>query len=100
MLTVITNNVPRDLIYGNELTPSERSKFDYVDDIDAHDFIRYRGEVYDPSEFELTPQNEPARQELNDLSAWSGYQSDSYFSGVVIRYTADFEQVVVGRYFS
>jgi len=93
-MKIITNNQYRNMIYGYELTDKERADFDYVDDIDSHDFFRYRGNVYDPSEFMRT------RQELNDLSGWDGYQSDSYFSGVVIKYSSDCEQVKVGLYLS
>ena len=97
---IITNNHYRDLIYGYELSEKERAYFDYIDDIDSHSFFKYRGAVYDPSEFMRTPQNEPAQQELNGLSAWHGYQSDSFFSGIVIKYSEDFESVKVGLYLS
>lgn len=30
-ITVRTNNVPRDVISGHELTPAEREEFDYID---------------------------------------------------------------------
>lgn len=33
--TVVTNNVPRDVINGCELTEKERAEFDYVDDDDV-----------------------------------------------------------------
>lgn len=100
MLTIKTNKHWRSPIYGYELTDKERENFDYLDDIDSQQFIRYRGWVYDLGEFMRTPNNEPARQELNELSGWDGYLSDSYFSGVVIRYSKDFEYIQVGTYFS
>jgi len=99
-MKIITNNQYRNLIYGYELTDKERAEFDYLDDIDSHEFFRYRGQAYDPSDFMATPHNEPARQELNELSNWDGYSSDSYFSGIVIKYSNDFEQVKVGLYLS
>jgi len=95
-MKIITNNVPRNLIYGYELTEAEKADFDYIDDINTHDFFRYRGCLYDPSEFmHWDNPASPTRK-----SVWQGYQSDSYFSGVVIRYTDDFEQVVCGTYLS
>ena len=99
-MQIITDHKFRNLLYGYELTPKERADFDYVEDIDSHSFFRYRGHVYDPDDFMATPHNEPARQELNELSDWDGYQSDSYFSGVVIKYSSDFEQVKIGLYLS
>ena len=90
-MKIITNNQPRNLIYGYELTDSEKEDFDYIENIDSHDFFRFKGIVYDPSEFMTSPTIEPD---------WQGYQSASFFSGIVIRYTDDFEQVVCGTYLS
>jgi hypothetical protein len=93
MVKVITNNAPRNLVYGYELTAKERAEFDYIksDEIDTHDFFRYRGNVYDPHEFMCAP---------DDMKPWQGYQGDSYFSGIVIRYTEDNESIIVGTYIS
>lgn len=96
-LKVITNNVPRDIVEGYELTPEERKEFDYVDFAaieagnDSASFFRYQGRVYDLGEFMTTSGVEfPGR--------WDGYQSDSYFSGILVRYVDEFERVIVGRY--
>ena len=94
MVRVTTNNIPRDVLYGFELTARERAEFDYLDwdaierGEDSATFFRYKGEVYDLSEFEPYP----------PLGNWHGYQPDSFFSGLVIRFTDDYEQVIVGRY--
>jgi hypothetical protein len=99
-MRIISNYHWNNLLYGYELTENERAEFDYIpaDEIDSHDFIRYRGVLYDPAEFMRTPCDEPERQELNALCAWDGYQSDSYFSGVVIRYDDAFERYQIGTY--
>jgi len=102
-IRVITNHQPRDVLYWYELTEAEQKEFDYLDtEIRQSDatFFRYRGEVYDLGEFERTPHNEPARQELNQLAKWDGYRSDSFYSGVVVKYVEDFERVIVGLYLS
>ena len=99
-MKIITNYHWHNFLCGYELTPVEQADFDYVDDIDSHDFIRYRGAIVDPSEFMVTPNNEPARQELNQLAEWQGYQPDSFFSGLVIRYSDDCEQYQIGTYIS
>ena len=88
--SVTTNNHWRDVVYGYELTPAERAEFDYIDwnaveaGCDNPSFVRYKGELHDLSEFELTT-----------LPGWQGYRSDSFFSGLAIRYSDDFERVVV-----
>jgi len=101
-MLIITNHHWKSFLYGYELTEAEKAEFDYIpeSEIDTHDFIRYRGNIIDPGEFMVTPNNEPARQELNDLCTWHGYQSNSYFSGLVIRYSDDMEQYQIGTYIS
>ena len=96
-ITVITNNVPRDIIEAHELTEDERSEFDYIDwkDVemgrDNPMFFRYKGEVYDLGEMEGPIELEGER--------WDQHISETFFSGIVIRWMNLFEQVVVGRYY-
>jgi hypothetical protein len=94
-ITIRTNNVPRNPIYGYELSEKERKEFDYIDaeHFDGHSFLRYKGELYDLSDFMRA-------REISELSAWDGYASDSYFSGIVIKYVDNFERVIVGTYIS
>jgi hypothetical protein len=99
MPTVRTNHVPRDVIDAHELSAAERKQFDYIDwpaidaGSDSASFIRYRGELHDLGEFEVwdNPMS-PTRM------GWDGYRSDSFFSGLVVRYVEDCERVVVGLY--
>jgi hypothetical protein len=94
-LTIKTNNRPRALVFGYELSPKERAEFDYIkpDDLDCHEFVRYRGWTYDTAEFMRVPS-------VPEFSRWHGYISDSAFSGVLIRYTKDMESVVMARFYS
>lgn len=100
-LTIKTNNVPRDVIEGYELTPAERAEFDYIDwqAVDngegSAQFFRFKGQLFDLEEFTAwdNPQS-PTRE------GWDGYRSDSYFSGLVVRFVDDFERVIVGTYFA
>lgn len=96
-LKIITNHVPRNLVYGYELTDKERAKFDYVkpDEIDSHDFFRYKGRIYDPREFMVISRHAP-----EPMQSWDGYSSDTFFSGILIKYVNDNEQVIVGMYMS
>jgi len=105
-LTITTNNVPRDLLYWHELSDAERLELDYIDNGDERgaDFFRYRGNIYDTQEFvriELaSKRTNPfclgVYEEDSPLLNWHGYQSDSMFSGIVVRYCEDYERVVVG----
>jgi len=100
MLTIKTNNVARDVIYGLELTEDERKEFDYYkgEELDGASFFRYKGCTYDLGEFFTVP--DLMHAENPSLSKWVGYQSDSFFSGIVVRYVENFERVIVGTYFS
>jgi hypothetical protein len=105
-LTIVTNNIPRDVLDGSELTDAERAEFDYLDwpaierGEDSASFFRYKGQVYDLGEFDRWsgPEDSP-------LAAWHGFVSDTYFSGVLVRYVEDAtygygESIVVGRFYA
>lgn len=94
-LKVTCNNVPRNITYGYELSEKERKEFDYIEaeHFDGHSFVRYRGELYDLSDFMRCGPGE-----LHD-TGWVGYASDSFFSGIVVKYVDNFERVVIGTYY-
>ena len=95
-LKIYTNNKPRPLFYGYELTPRERENFDYYDqdEIESISFFRYKGEVYDLGEFMRLDKNSP-------FLGWHGYLSDSFFSGILVKFCDDdIEMIVVGWYCS
>lgn len=90
-IKIMTNNKPRQLIYGYELSDKQKQDFDYIEDIDSHDFVKYKNNIYDLSEF--------MRVENNDsLKGWEGYSSDSYFSGTLVKYI-DSDTVIMGWYY-
>lgn len=95
-VTIRTNNVPRNLIYGYELTEKEKKEFSYIepDDIDSHEFFRYKGNIYNPSEFMRADGMGEVFKGLH------GYMSDSYFSGVLIKYVDNYERIIVAQYSS
>jgi len=108
-LQIITNRHWHYFLYGYELTKKERDEFDYLsdDEINEHSFLRYRGQVYILSDFERTPSNTVAYRywsrmqcEHPEWSDWQAYQSDSFFSGIVIRLSDDGEQYQIGTYLS
>ena len=96
-MNIITNNHWHDFLYGYELPESVKTDFDYLDpeDLDQALFIKYRGCYYDSGEF-MRIENHPD----SDFSNWHGYHSDSYFSGVLVRYSDDFEQYQIATYIS
>ena len=96
-MNIITNNHWHNFLYGYELPESVRADFDYIDsdEFDAHDFIKYRGSYYDSGEFMRVPES------ANDgMDKWHGYHSDSYFSGVLVRFSDDCEQYQIATYIS
>jgi len=96
-LRIFCNNIPRPIVYGYELSEKEREEFDYYDseELDYAMFFRYKGEVYDMGEFMRMPKYNPFP------SVWAGYMSDSYFSGILIRFPEDDDEtVIVGWYCS
>ena len=99
-LTIITNNIPRNIIYGYELPESIRADFDYIDadEFHYHNFVLYKGNYYDLSDFmRIEPHN--SFNCITEFQNWSGYHGESYFSGVLIKWVDD-ERVIVGRYYN
>jgi hypothetical protein len=98
---ITTNNVPRDIIDGYFLTADERKEFDYVDwdaiekGEDSFSAFRYKGQLYDLGEFERVTEGGDFANK-----GWHGFQSDSYFSGIAVKYAdiTDMEAgIIVGR---
>lgn len=94
-MKICTNNKPRDILHACQLTEKELAEFDYIEgeSQDFASFFRYKGNVYDLGEFMRCPSG-------FQFEGWSGYHSDSFFSGILINYCNNFEQVIVGHYFS
>ena len=84
------------MFYGYELTTQEKQDFDYLDDIELSSFVRYKGQVYHLGEFWIITKAMPFYDK-----GWQGCLTDSFFTGVVIKYPPDNnEMVIVGRYYS
>ena len=89
-MQVITNHHEREIVYYCELTDTERSEFDWNGADECH-FVRYKGNVVCISEFMRTNGHFPG---------WDGYESDSFFSGLLVKYSDDTDFVVMGWYMS
>src|SRR6185369_11732596 len=96
------NHVTCDIIMWHELTAAEQCEFDWLDTDDKRNeatFFRYKGVVYALSEFmRITPAIAPHCQRPG-WEAFDGYHSDSFFSGVLIKYADDYEQVIAATYY-
>jgi len=110
-ITIKTNNQARDVLRSYDLTEKERAEFDYLDEeqIEWASFFRCKGQVYDLGEFSTIVPGDykgalhpmTLRDTDNRLKGRQGYESHSYFDGLVIKYTDHYcESVIVGRYYS
>ena len=88
-MKIKTNNQPRGILSWYDLTPAEQKEFDYLEEGEGS-FFRYKNQVYDLGE----------AMRIEGVGQWQGYYSETAFSGVLIRYTSDCDQVIVGQYFS
>ena len=96
-LTIRTNNIPRNVICGFDLTEAEQKEFDWIDftqdDGASHSFFRYKRQVYSLGEFMRC-------RTACGFNEWDGYHGNSAFSGTLVRYVDHGERVIVGQYFS
>lgn len=99
-MEIVTNNVPRQLICGYELSDKERIEFDYLtdDELCGREFFKYKGELYDLGEFMRI--TDTMALHSGQLKEWHGYMADSYFSGILIRHNESYDEIVVGQFFS
>lgn len=113
-MKIVTNHNRRRILDASDLTVKEAEWFDYLDwdklekGEDSASFFRYRGNVYDLGEFQRTTEITTQQTQIgqsNQFAQWDGYQSDSFFSGIVIKYYSDrnFDPyddfVIVGTYY-
>ncbi len=101
-MKIVTNNVPRFTVDAFELTAKEREDFDYLDwraienGEDSATFFRYRGRVVDLGDMEHIGQGS-----INPFPGWHGHLSDSFFSGILVKFADDnFDSVVCATYYS
>lgn len=98
-MKITTNNKERELLSFWDLTPKELKEFSYIENMEEDGgsrFFRYLGRVYDACEFMRIPDS--LHWQGGDLIDWHGSYPETYFSGVLIRYSRDCEAVIVGRY--
>lgn len=92
---VYTDRKWKNFKYGYEVPKKVmRSDFDHLDEDSAIDgFLLYRGNWYHISDFMRISPGAP-----DWMKHWSGYTSDSAFSGILIKISDDGEQYIIGTY--
>ena len=114
-LTIVTNNVPRDVLYGYQMShrvlkeefdiETESMNDDEISNLCSMQFVKFWGVWYDLQDFITTspcPWNNGLPEEFLD---WHGYAGDSLFSGTLLKYVRDddmmdFDRVVMATYYS
>lgn len=101
-ITIKCNNVPRQLIYGYELTDKQKAEFDYLteEELDTNSFVAYKGNIYDLSQFMAINRHQNQCYSPKEFAGFDGYHSDSFFSGILIKYCSDNEFVIMATYYS
>lgn len=86
-MSITTNNQWRNFLYRDEV-PAKilADDFAWCDSDDG--FLKYRGRYYHLEEF----------MRSEHFVGWHGYNSDSFFSGVLIRLSRDGEQYQIATY--
>jgi hypothetical protein len=103
-VNIITNNHQRQMACLAELPDNVRADFDYVNEDERYcpRFVQYKGHWYDVYDTQVLEQSRLPPGPLFKLAAggWDGIVSETFFSGVLFRFVADEDQVIVGRYFA
>jgi hypothetical protein len=93
-LSIITDHKYHNFKYRNEVPGSVlKNQFDYQDEEVIDGFFQYKGNWYHLDEF-------MGCDNMSPFVGWSGYSSDSFFSGILIKLSDDGEQYMVGWYCS
>ena len=115
MINIVTTNVTRDVLYGYQMNhkvlkeefdiETESMNDDEISDLCSMQFVKFRGVWYNLQDF-ITTAPGPWNHGLpEEFEGWDGYSSDSFFSGVLLKYARDdgrmdFDQVVMATYYS
>jgi hypothetical protein len=90
-IRIITNNRPRALIYGYELSDKEKSEFDYMEDLEYETFVRYQGMTFAVGDFmRLSDDCEESK------AGWQGVYGLNAFCGVLVKLVGN-DRVIVGK---
>jgi hypothetical protein len=92
-ITIRTNGHYRPVLCWENLTEKEQEEYAYLEEEDGS-FFRYKNWTYFLGDFmRLYDEDAP-------FTGWEGYHSDSYFSGVLVKYSNCGDAVKVATYYS
>jgi hypothetical protein len=95
-MKIKTNHQFRLLLSWHELTEAEQTEHaDAYKDVQQSTFFRYRNWVYDLNDF-LRVESSHLPSAEHSLCGWDGYQNETFFSSVVVKYSDCGEAVKVG----
>ena len=92
-LTIRTNGHYRKILDWSELNEKEQEEYAYLEEEGFCGFFRYKGWTYFLGDFMRIGNDAP-------FTGWDGYHSDSFFSGVLVKYSNCGDAVKVATYFS
>jgi len=100
-LKIITDNKYRPVLYWHDLTPKEQEEYAYLEAVDKgfDVFFRYRKWCYYLGDFIRVDYNAPFKENI-PFKGWDGYHANSFFSGVLVRYSECGDAVKVATYIS
>jgi len=91
-ITIRTNGQYRPVLCWENLTVKEQGEYD-IETFYNDSFFRYRGWCYFLGDFMRVDNNAP-------FTGWDGYHNNSFFSGVLVKYSNCGDAVKVATYFS
>jgi len=97
-MKIVTNNRERYFVCGHEVPARVMAEqFGHLDDVSkcVDGFFKYCNHWYHISDFIRIENHGDA-----GFSTWDGYASDSFFSGIVIKFFDDCESYKVGTYYA
>ena len=94
-VNIKTNHRYQPLLFWHCLTKTEKKSFDWIKEgtEDEYEFFRHHGQCYCISELMVCRDIEP-------LKGWDGYCNDTFFSGIVVRFSDCGDMVKVGTFIS
>lgn len=94
---VKTNGRHYELKSWHDLPEKKKQWFDYVNGDDKHclRFVCYKRQWYDINEFTSCGRDGTHNHMHMHLPGWEGFQADTFFSGVALRYIPDTNYEVV-----
>ena len=94
---IFGNSIPRATIGGWELSEEEKKEFDYYteEELLQTSFFRYKDNVYDLGEFMRL---EGLSNDFRKIA--DGIHSDTFFSGILVKFCDDNDYIKVYTFYS